>query len=255
MVNVEFGSALLPDRVWKKILQDESGCWIWLGGKSSGYGKVRWNGAWSFAHRVLYSELVGEIPEGLHLDHLCRVPRCVNPMHLEPVTPEENRRRAQPYMVRAPKTHCKRGHLLGGDNVAPCWAAKGYRVCRECNRLRAAIHNAKKREEKALLPKKPRDTGPRWPKSWESLSRAGKVRLASLWFIAPEECEGCGLAWPKMRWDGAEICGELSTWRSDWRFLCNSCAHRRRRHGNFWETKSESSQTLDKEPRGGVDST
>lgn len=49
---------------------------------------------WIGAHRHSYQSLVGSIPDGLHLDHLCRVPACVNPEHLEPVTLAENNRRA-----------------------------------------------------------------------------------------------------------------------------------------------------------------
>lgn len=86
-------------RHWREV---PSGCWIWTGSSSSdglGYGMcgVRTaDGSWktSMAHRAVYEILNGPIPSEMHLDHLCRVPACVNPSHLEPVTPAENNRRA-----------------------------------------------------------------------------------------------------------------------------------------------------------------
>lgn len=69
-------------------------CWIWQGAASDhGYGHVRRDGKLMQAHRVYYEAVHGTIPDGLHLDHLCRMPPCVNPDHLEPVTPAENTRR------------------------------------------------------------------------------------------------------------------------------------------------------------------
>lgn len=69
----------------------ETGCWIWLGELNrNGYGRVCVKGKRPVAHRHVYETLVGPIPEGLLLDHLCRVRCCVNPSHLEPVTPKEN---------------------------------------------------------------------------------------------------------------------------------------------------------------------
>lgn len=72
----------------------QTGCWEWLTGKDgNGYGVRRWKGRRLMAHRVMYEELVGSIPEGLQLDHLCRNTSCVNPLHLEPVTNQENTKR------------------------------------------------------------------------------------------------------------------------------------------------------------------
>lgn len=70
-------------------------CWEWSGSviKSTGYGQVWADGTNHLAHRVVYELLIGPIPEGLQLDHLCRNRRCVNPEHLEPVTGKENIRR------------------------------------------------------------------------------------------------------------------------------------------------------------------
>lgn len=70
-------------------------CWLWTGAlNNSGYGTIKINGVTVGAHRHSF-ELAGRvIPDGLDLDHLCSVRRCVNPDHLEPVTRAENLRRA-----------------------------------------------------------------------------------------------------------------------------------------------------------------
>ena len=114
----------------------DSGCWIWLGTRDwKGYGHLRLNGTvkspgkMAVAHRVSYELFVGPIPEGLHLDHLCRVTSCVNPAHLEPVTNAENMRRRY-----ALQTHCKWGHEFTPENII--WSRVTQRHCRECQRIR-----------------------------------------------------------------------------------------------------------------------
>ena len=91
-----------------------------------------------FAHRIGYEQLVGPIPKGLELDHLCRVRHCVNPDHLEPVTHKENTLRGScPAAVNARKTHCKRGHPLTDDNIAR-QSKTNARVCLKCQAVRRA---------------------------------------------------------------------------------------------------------------------
>ncbi len=84
---------------------NEAGCWNWRWLDSWGYGKVAWQLAdsrrWWMAHRASYELLVGPIPTGLSLDHLCRNRSCINPQHLEPVTIAENNRRAMKARVAA----------------------------------------------------------------------------------------------------------------------------------------------------------
>lgn len=72
-----------------------SGCWLWTGAASNGYGQIRLSpAAPSWAHRVVFETFVGPIPTELELDHLCRNTMCVNPVHLEPVTHLENMHRS-----------------------------------------------------------------------------------------------------------------------------------------------------------------
>jgi hypothetical protein len=81
--------ALLKTRV--AITSD---CWLWTGTLNrDGYGRVSIGGREIGAHRAVYEALIGAVPEGMQLDHLCRVPNCVNPEHLEPVTIGEYIRR------------------------------------------------------------------------------------------------------------------------------------------------------------------
>ena len=84
------------DRFWSKVEGDDPlGCWLWTGTAPSGYGKFSIStGVSVYAHRYAYAAMVGPIPDGLHLDHTCQTPRCVNPLHLDPVTPRVNAQRA-----------------------------------------------------------------------------------------------------------------------------------------------------------------
>jgi HNH endonuclease len=70
-------------------------CWVWKLAKTpDGYGQVSDStGRWSYAHRVYYEQHFGPIPPDRQIDHLCRMPACVNPDHLEAVTGKENVRR------------------------------------------------------------------------------------------------------------------------------------------------------------------
>jgi len=84
----------LPPHMTAKIVVDEAGCWVWQNATNGkGYGQVGFMGRVRSVHRVAYELLVGPIPDGLCIDHLCRVRACCNPYHLEPVTTLVNNRR------------------------------------------------------------------------------------------------------------------------------------------------------------------
>ncbi len=114
-----------------------TGCWEWTARKDqNGYG-LFWDGNRSSrAHRVSYEMHVGKIPDGLVIDHLCRVRSCVNPAHLEPVTNRENLMRGQTLTaVNAGKTHCPRGHEYTEENtlIRNNWRyGTSERICRPC---------------------------------------------------------------------------------------------------------------------------
>lgn len=121
-----------------------SGCWVYPGCKKNGYG-TGWDRTKVVrTHRAAYEALVGPIPEGMDLDHLCRNRACYNPAHLEPVTRSENLRRSN--LVgkwQAQKTHCPDGHPYDGANLYI--TASGGRSCRACkNRQQSEYYFRKK---------------------------------------------------------------------------------------------------------------
>lgn len=106
-----------PPRISSKIFKTDT-CWLWLGYiTKNGYGRTSFGRKHYLAHRVMYTLFKGTIPKGKQLDHTCRVRRCVNPDHLEPVTSKENSQRGEhPNFVTASTRVCKRGHLVEGKN-------------------------------------------------------------------------------------------------------------------------------------------
>jgi hypothetical protein len=120
--------APLAQRFWAKVQKTET-CWLWTGMRDlQGYGYVGRGGRAggnAAAYRVAYELVVGPIPDGLHIDHLCRNPPCVNPDHLEAVTQRENNRRAALAV-----THCPQGHEYTPENTILRRAK--HRACRIC---------------------------------------------------------------------------------------------------------------------------
>jgi hypothetical protein len=151
----------LLDRVLMKVRVDEDGCWVFTGSKVSGrYGHL--GGSTSLrAHRITFEALVGPIPEGLELDHLCRKPACVRPEHLEPVSHAENMRRTR-------KSHCPRGHALNSANTSRYGTTRHCLECRPINwreyveRQRASDPQWRRRRALGVTAPEPVGDMPRW---------------------------------------------------------------------------------------------
>lgn len=157
------GQRILGDplaRFWHYTNQDgpaveglERSCWIWSGARTEfGYGLISVFGQSRLAHRWFYEHERGPVSPGLELDHLCNHPWCVNPDHLEPVTPEENVRRAtlRGTGVGA-RTHCPEGHEYTPENtyIIPQTGSRSCRLCKQIrNRLRYTYDPPNKRISK-----------------------------------------------------------------------------------------------------------
>ncbi len=128
----------------------DAGCWIWHGDvENTGYGRIsrgRGRADRDLAHRWMYKRLVGPIPESLQIDHLCRRKRCVNPAHLEPVTPAENQRRGNAAKLDWDKVEFIRANYIAYD---PEWGTNAmsarFGVCRRT--IRKVINHLSWTEE------------------------------------------------------------------------------------------------------------
>lgn len=142
------GRPTLRERILAAVAVDANGCWIWQKSTRRGYGQISVGQRVMPTHRAAYREWCGEIPEGLELDHLCRVPTCVNPAHLEPVTHRENVLRGIGSPARkARQTSCDYGHPL--DLVNTYWRADGRRACKACLRRRSNEYYHRRRTRAA----------------------------------------------------------------------------------------------------------
>lgn len=122
----------LPDTFWSKARTTD--CIVWTGAQNNkGYGCFAIEGKSQLAHRLVWEEEHGPIPEGMTIDHLCRVHSCINLDHLEVVTQTENRRRRSESSGYVPGGQCARGHELTEDNIYRRKNRAGFE-CRECRR-------------------------------------------------------------------------------------------------------------------------
>lgn len=146
-MSVQFGDPRLPVYFWGKIElgappahKPELGpCWVWTRAKNSrGYGAFAVNGKSRSVHRIVHETFIGPIPEGLTIDHLCRVKPCANPGHIEAVTQAENNRRKPASLV----TECPQGHPYDEENTR---LNRGRRNCRECDRIRQRVPEGQRR--------------------------------------------------------------------------------------------------------------
>jgi hypothetical protein len=127
------------DRFMAKVDVDPGGCWFWRAYiDPKGYGRFGLDGRNRLAHNVAHELFVGPTPEGLTIDHLCRVRHCVNPAHLEAVTNRENLERGL-WPFRRFSSTCRNGHTV---TITP----HGRRVCRECARAAGRRYDERRRE-------------------------------------------------------------------------------------------------------------
>lgn len=136
------------DRFWERVEKTDT-CWNWTGALNAkgdkGYGVIWFRGAQEYVHRLAFELLVGSIPEGKTIDHLCRNRKCVRPEHLRAVSLRENVLSSTGITaVNWQKTHCLRGHAFTEENT---WTdpKTGQRQCRACNRIRKRGYYTKNR--------------------------------------------------------------------------------------------------------------
>lgn len=127
-----------PYKATRYVAQDrgfKTECWIWQMKihKTTGYGTVRVAGKDWLAHRWYYEQAHGPIPEGMQVDHLCRVRTCVNPGHLEVVTPKENTRRSE--AAKLSLEQARMIETLAREGHSAIQIGKAFGVTRETVRL------------------------------------------------------------------------------------------------------------------------
>lgn len=190
----------IRERLWSYVAIDENHCWIWQRAQNGvGYGVFSIDKNIYLAHRVAYTAAKGPIPDGLFLDHLCRVPSCINPDHLEPVTAAENLARGN---LGKRMTHCKFGHELSGSNLSPSHMSRGNRRCLECDKRRAKAYRESLK-----------------PEGWVAKKKDMTAAIAA---SSKKKAERTHCKY------GHELIGDNVTYRQGYRF-CLECGRRRGR--------------------------
>lgn len=139
---------MLPERFWNKV-EKTATCWLWTAGTTrNGYAMFHLDRSSQrrtvYAHKFAYEALVALVPAGLDLDHLCRTRRCVNPLHLEPVTRAENVARGMEAR-NGDRDLCPQGHQYDAENtyLRPDYDARN---CKECRREATRQWRARNRQ-------------------------------------------------------------------------------------------------------------
>lgn len=152
--SIQLSTELLT-KIFSHITVQDTGyktpCWLWHAHDLTQYSLIRWNRAVYSVHRLMYYLFVEPIEHPLHTDHLCRIPTCINPSHLEAVSAKENTLRGVgPSAKNVLKSHCPQGHPYSGNNVRHNLTLKRVvRVCRTCARDKATQN----RREQGVIPK------------------------------------------------------------------------------------------------------
>ncbi len=134
------------DKFLDNVILWPSGCWLWSAGATSkGYAHFYVDGKTVRAHRWAYKTWVGDLIAGMFIHHKCNTIACVNPLHLEQVTPLEHNQGIKGWGGN--KTHCKSGHPLSGENLIPGYVnGNRWRRCRECSRIRKRLWRKRHKE-------------------------------------------------------------------------------------------------------------
>lgn len=129
----------------KYRVDEDTGCWVWIAYRDrSGYGKVNYRRKMTQAYRVAYILLIGPIPSGKQLDHLCRNRACVNPDHLEVVDARTNTLRGNTMPAKwVARTHCNYGHPFDEQNTRRYGPDNRWRECRTCAKSKWKSANKK----------------------------------------------------------------------------------------------------------------
>lgn len=136
--------------IFSQVEVSETGCLLWKGSTTRGYGNTYFAGKSHWMHRFFYERVKGPIPSGLTIDHLCQVKTCVNPHHLEVVTARENIRR---YWGNKDEYTCPHGHAFTTENTIYAREGRGKaRKCLTCHKKASSVAYFKRKARRGPLP-------------------------------------------------------------------------------------------------------